>query len=79
MELQDVINLPSMKEFYTLRDALNLSDRQREIFYLKYSRLWRDVDIAEELGIHQDTVSAEKKIIREKLSKFSLDKLSKED
>lgn len=57
-----------MDEFYKLRDKLNLTDRQRDIFYLKYSRGWRNIDIAEELGVNQDTVGDENKIIRAKLA-----------
>lgn len=46
---------------------LNLSDRQREVFVLKYSKLWRNIDIAEELGVSQDTIGEDTKDIREKL------------
>lgn len=60
-----------MEEFYKVRDALNLTDRQREIFVLKYSRGWRYLDIADELEINQDTVGDEMKIIRGKLKEFS--------
>lgn len=63
-----------MKEFYKIRDELNLTDKQREIFVLKYSRGWRNIDIAEELGIHQDTVTEHMRVIREKLKKYALDK-----
>lgn len=67
MKPEDVISIPTMDEFNKLLNSLNLSDRQREIFVFKYSRLWRNLDIAEELGINQDTVSADIKVIREKL------------
>lgn len=67
MKPEDVISIPTMDEFNKLLNSLNLSDRQREIFVLKYSRLWRNIDIAEELSINQDTVSADIKVIREKL------------
>ncbi len=74
MEPKDVINLNTMEEFYELRDRLNLTDRQREIFYLKYSRGWRNIDIAAELDVSQDTVSDDLKIIRKKLVKIALAK-----
>lgn len=69
MEPKDVIDLNTMEEFYELRDRLNLTDRQREIFYLKYSRGWRNIDIANELDppVSQDKVGDELKIIRKKL------------
>lgn len=68
MDIRDVMKIPTMQAFYELRDKLNLTDRQREIFVLKYSRGWRNIDIAEELGINQDTVGDETKTIREKLA-----------
>lgn len=73
MNPQDVIKIATMDEFNRLKDSLNLSDRQREIFFLKYSKLWRNIDIAEELGVHQDTVSDELRVIREKLAKICKD------
>lgn len=68
MDIRDVMKIPTMKEFYELRDKLNLTDRQRDIFFLKYSRGFRNIDIAQELGINQDTVGDELKIIRAKLA-----------
>lgn len=68
MDIRDVLKIPTMKEFYELRDSLNLTDRQREIFFLKYSRGLRNIDIAEELGVNQDTVGDNLKIIRAKLA-----------
>lgn len=62
------MKIPTMKEFYELRDKLNLTDRQREIFFLKYSRGMRNIDIGEELGVNQDTVGDEIKIVRAKLA-----------
>lgn len=73
MRTEDVISIPTMDEFNKLRDKLNLTDRQREIFNLKYSRGWRNIDIAAELGINQDTVSKDLNSIREKLVYVSLD------
>lgn len=68
MEPKDVIQIPTMKDFFELRDKLNLTDRQKTIFYLKFSRGWRNIDIAEELQVNQDTVSDDLKIIRRKLA-----------
>lgn len=55
MTEKDVRGIPTMKQFYELRDMLNLSDRQRDVFYYKYSKFWRNIDIAEELGVSKDT------------------------
>ncbi len=68
MNPQDVIKIPTMKEFNDLLNSLNLSDRQRQIFILKFSRLWTNLAIAEEIGVNQDTVGREMKAIREKLA-----------
>lgn len=73
MRTEDVISIPTMDEFNKLRDKLNLTDRQREIFFLKYSRGWRNLDIAEELKVNQDTVSEDLRKIRTKLASVSLD------
>lgn len=67
MNPSDVIRIPTMEAFFALRDKLNLTDRQREIFLLKYSRGWRNIDIAEEIGVNQDTVSKDLLDIRQKL------------
>lgn len=67
---QEVMQIPTMEAFLKLRDSLNLTDRQRKIFVLKYSRGWRNIDIAEELQVNQDTVGADLKIIRQKLVKI---------
>lgn len=68
MEPKDLMSVKTMKKFFEIRDELNLTDRQRKIFFLKFSRGWRYIDIAEELGINQDTVTADMKVIREKLT-----------
>lgn len=39
MEPRDVIRIATIDEFNELLDSLNLSDRQRKIFILKYSHL----------------------------------------
>lgn len=68
MEPKDVISIPTMEAFYKLRDSLNLSDRQRIIFEMKYSRLLRNIDIATELDVNQDTIGNDLRVIREKLA-----------
>lgn len=73
MKPEDVISIPTMDEFNKIRDSLNLTDRQREIFFLKYSRGWRNIDIAEELKVNQDTISEDLRKIRTKLVAVSLD------
>lgn len=64
----EVIKITTMDEFYALLNSLNLSDRQRQVFFLKFSRLWRNIDIANEIGVNQDTVGKDLKVIRQKLA-----------
>ena len=73
MDPKDLIKIPTMNQFYKVRDALNLTDRQRKIFVYKYSRGWRNLDIAEEIKVNQDTVTADMKVIREKLKAYQND------
>lgn len=68
MEPKDVIKIPTMEAFDKLRDSLNLSDRQRIVFNMKYSRLLRNIDIAAALDVNQDTIGNDLKVIREKLA-----------
>lgn len=75
MDIKDVLKIPTMDAFYQLRDKLNLTDRQRDIFTLKYSRGWRNIDIANELGVNQDTVGDDLKIIRAKLAAITSENL----
>lgn len=76
---EDVIKIPTMDAFYELRDSLNLTDRQKEIFFLKFSRGMRNIDIAEELvpPVSQDTVGNEIRILREKLAAIGRENLDK--
>lgn len=71
MEPKDVTKIPTMEAFFQLRDSLNLSDRQRIVFEMKYSRLMRNIDIAEELKVNQDTIGNDLRVIREKLAAIS--------
>lgn len=76
---RDIIRIPTMDAFYAFRDSLNLTDRQREIFFLKYSRGWRNIDIANELEppVNQDTVGDDLKIIRAKLAEIYRKRIDK--
>lgn len=75
--VERVVKISDMGDFYALRDKLNLTDRQREIFYLKFSRGMRNIDIAEEIDACQDTVGSDLKKIREKLVKLCYEDIEK--
>lgn len=68
METKELIKVKDEKMFEKMMDGLNLSDRQRKIFVLKYHHYMRAIDIAETLGVCQDTITDELRIIRQKLA-----------
>lgn len=75
-ELKDI---ELMEEFNRVKDSLNLSDRQRKVFYYKYSRFWRNADIAAELDVHPDTISDDLTVIRTKLLAINRDELEQKN
>lgn len=68
MTPKELMKIPTRDEFFSIRDRLNLTDRQRSIFSLKYGKGWTHINIAVELGINQDTVGSDVKDIEEKLA-----------
>lgn len=67
MEPKDLSKIPTMEEFNKIKEALNLTDRQKKIFHLKYSRHMRIADIAAEVEVSRDTVFRDLTDIREKV------------
>lgn len=65
---KEVIDITTMDEFYSLLNSLNLSDRQREVFVMKYSRQLTHEKIAEKLGVSTDAICDDSKVIRTKLA-----------
>lgn len=68
MTPKELMKIPMKSEFMAIRDMLNLTDRQRAIFSLKYGKGWTHISIGVELGINQDTVGTDVKDIEEKLA-----------
>ena len=62
-----VLKIPTMEAFDEFANTLNLTDRQRKIFYLRYSRGMCLVPLAEEMEIDKKTVQKELREIKEKL------------
>lgn len=62
-----VMKIASMQDFRAFRDTLNLTDRQKDIFELRYSRGLSMRQIAEEIKYNYDLVREDMKDIREKL------------
>lgn len=75
MTPKEVTKIARMDKFNRLVDMLNLSDRQKKIFYYKYKRQWRIVDIAEKLKFHVDTINEDLKIIRLKMMEVNEEEL----
>lgn len=67
MTYREVFDIPTMQQFNVLADSLNLSDRQREIFELRFSRKWAAIDIAMKLGYSLHTIQKECAAINKKL------------
>lgn len=61
------MKIASMQDFRAFRDTLNLTDRQKDIFELRYSRGLSMRQIAEEIKYNYDLVREDMKDIREKL------------
>lgn len=72
---KQVMKIASMQDFRAFRDKLNLTDRQKDIFELRYSRGLSMRQIAEEIKYNYDLVRVDMKDIREKL----ISVLSEED
>lgn len=79
MEPKDLSKVPTMEEFNRIKKALNLTDRQKKIFYLKYSRHMRIADIAAEVDVHRDTVYRDLTDIREKVLAVEKEQLLKQN
>lgn len=57
-------------KFDEILEKLQLTDRQKEIFILKYGRGILNEDIAAEIGYCRKVVSEELKIIRHKMAQL---------
>lgn len=57
-------------QFQDILEKLQLTDRQKQIFVLKYGRGFLNEDIAAEIGYCRKIVSDELKIIRHKMAQL---------
>lgn len=57
-------------KFNEILEKLQLTDRQKDIFMLKYGRGFMNADIAAEIGYCREVVSDELKIIRHKMAQL---------
>lgn len=73
MTEKDLLNIATKQDFLKILDYIQLTDRQKDIFMLKYGLGKMNEDIAAEIGFCRKTVTNELNIIRSKLAKIPLE------
>ena len=68
MTEDEIKNVGTKMKFQEILEKLQLTDRQKQIFVLKYGRGFLNEDIAAEIGYCRKTVSEEWKAIRHKMA-----------
>lgn len=72
MTIDELMDIGTKDKFYEIMNRMALSDRQIQVFELKYLRQWFSEDIAAELNISRSTVNAEIKVIKHKLRQVEI-------
>lgn len=67
------MGIGTKEKFMEIVDKMQLTDRQKDIFMLKYSRGMLNVDIAAEINFCRSVVSQELKVIRHKMAQLLID------
>ena len=70
MTENEIKNVGTKLKFQEILENLQLTDRQKEIFVLKYGRGFLNEDIAAEIGYCRKVVSDELKVIRHKMAQL---------
>lgn len=70
MTEEEIKKIGTKMKFQEILDNLQLTDRQKQIFVLKYGRGLLNEDIAAEIGFCRKIVSDELKIIRHKMAQL---------
>lgn len=71
MTEDEVKRIGTKFKFNQILENLQLTDRQKQIFVLKYGRGFLNEDIAAEIGYNRKVVSSELKIIRHKMAQLT--------
>lgn len=71
MTEEEIKKIGTKMKFQEILDKLQLTDRQKQIFVLKYGRGFLNEDIAAEIGFCRKIVSDELKIIRHKMAQLT--------
>lgn len=70
MTEKDLLNIATRQDFLKILDCIQLTDRQKEIFMLKYASGRMNAEIADAVECCSKTVTKELNIIRNKLAKI---------
>lgn len=70
MRLKELSKISTMDELIRLRDSLNLTDRQKEIFMLRFNRGFSIIQISIERNMSESTVYRELRKIGSKIAKL---------
>lgn len=70
MRLKELSKISTMDELIRLRDSLNLTDRQKEIFMLRFNRGFSIIQISIECNMSESTVYRELHKIGNKIAKL---------
>lgn len=70
MRLKELSKISTMDELIRLRDSLNLTDRQKEIFMLRFNRGFSIIQISVERNMSESTVYRELRKIGNKIAKL---------
>lgn len=70
MHLKELSKISTMDELIRLRDSLNLTDRQKEIFMLRFNRGFSIIQISIERNMSESTVYRELRKIGNKIAKL---------
>lgn len=70
MRLKELSKISTIKEPVQLRDSLNLTDRQKEIFMLRFNRGFSIIQICIECNMSESTVYRELRKIGNKIAKL---------
>lgn len=71
MTEDEVKKIGTKFKFNQILENPQLTDRQKQIFVLKYGRGFLNEDIAAEIGYNRKVVSSELKIIRHKMAQLT--------
>lgn len=70
MRLKEIFDIGTMQDLIRLRDSLNLTDRQKDIFMLRFNRGFSIIEISMKMNLSDSTVKRELKRISNKISKL---------